>query len=282
LVLEAFKHLVEFLGFEVVGTGRSFTDVCQIAVTGLIPKLIISVFDLEQDLLDAVSLIKEARALCTETKVIIVTRRLSLLAQRAVADTGVEAILTTAISSTVLIHAIDLVLLGQRVLPVDMEQPFNGTDRHVETEQPRISPSLQSDVPHPLTTALTQREHCILQLLANGYSNKAIARTLSLTDATVKVHIKNLLRKTGTVNRTQAAIWCINHGMGNQRTGPDPSPTIPLDPVMLPLGLHPLDKQPTPARSAIVLEAVPAPPACGLATIELNGTNPHWTGVAAT
>jgi two-component system nitrate/nitrite response regulator NarL len=238
LVLEAFQHLIKFLGFEVVGTGQSFTDLCQIAATGLIPKLVISVFDTEQDLLNAVSSITEARALCAETKMIIVTRRLSSSAQRAVADTGVEAILTTAISSTILIHVIDLVLLGQRILPAAMGQPFNGTDRHAAIDQPRISPGLPSDLPYPPTTALTQREHCILQLLANGHSNKAIARTLNLTDTTVKVHIKNLLRKTGTVNRTQAAIWCINHGIGNQRTGPDPSSTIRLDPAVPPSDIN--------------------------------------------
>ena len=158
LVLEAFQHLIKSLRIGVVGTARSFTDLCQIAATGLIPKLVISVFNSEQDLLNAVSSITEARALCTETKVIIVTRRLSSSAQRAVAYTGVEAILTTAISSNVLVHAIDLVLLGQRILPADTGQPFNSMDRHAAIDQPQISLGLPSDLPYPPTAALTQRE----------------------------------------------------------------------------------------------------------------------------
>ena len=44
-----------------------------------------------------------------------------------------------------------------------------------------------------------------------GASNKAIARTLVITEATVKVHMKAILRKLRLQNRTQAAIWARNY-----------------------------------------------------------------------
>jgi two-component system nitrate/nitrite response regulator NarL len=47
-----------------------------------------------------------------------------------------------------------------------------------------------------------------------GDSNKAIANRLGITEATVKVHLKSLLRKIGAANRTQAAIWALNNGFG--------------------------------------------------------------------
>jgi two-component system, NarL family, nitrate/nitrite response regulator NarL len=62
---------------------------------------------------------------------------------------------------------------------------------------------------HP---SLSPREHQILIALAKGGSNKAIARLYNLSEATVKVHLKAILRKTKTHNRTQAAIWAIERG----------------------------------------------------------------------
>jgi len=45
-----------------------------------------------------------------------------------------------------------------------------------------------------------------------GASNKMIANKLGITEATVKVHLKTLLRKIDVNNRTQAAIWAMNNG----------------------------------------------------------------------
>jgi len=55
--------------------------------------------------------------------------------------------------------------------------------------------------------ALTEREHEILECLANGMNNKTIGRYLGISDMTVKVHIKNLLRKLNLTSRLEAAVW---------------------------------------------------------------------------
>lgn len=60
--------------------------------------------------------------------------------------------------------------------------------------------------------ALTEREEEILQCLAEGLSNKLIARRLEITEATVKVHVKNLLKKLGFRSRLEAAVWTVNRG----------------------------------------------------------------------
>ncbi len=54
---------------------------------------------------------------------------------------------------------------------------------------------------------LTEREREVLRCLAGGQSNKHIARTLSITEGTVKVHVKNLLKKLGFRSRVEAAVW---------------------------------------------------------------------------
>ncbi|MFO1467567.1 MAG: response regulator transcription factor [Steroidobacteraceae bacterium] len=53
---------------------------------------------------------------------------------------------------------------------------------------------------------LTSRQRRVLDLLAQGLSNKSIARTLDLSEITVKAHVSALLRKLGVSNRVQAAI----------------------------------------------------------------------------
>ncbi len=57
---------------------------------------------------------------------------------------------------------------------------------------------------------LTNREQEILELLAKGRSNKLIARELDISDGTVKVHVKHLLKKLNLRSRVEAAVWMVN------------------------------------------------------------------------
>ena len=61
--------------------------------------------------------------------------------------------------------------------------------------------------------ALTPREGEILNLLAEGQSNKVIARNLGISDGTVKLHVKAILRKLGVHSRVEAAVLAVQHGM---------------------------------------------------------------------
>jgi len=60
---------------------------------------------------------------------------------------------------------------------------------------------------------LTPRESEILGLLAEGQSNKTIARNLGISDGTVKLHVKAILRKLGVHSRVEAAVIAVEHGM---------------------------------------------------------------------
>ena len=62
------------------------------------------------------------------------------------------------------------------------------------------------------SATLTRREQEILDGLARGLSNKLIARDLDITEATVKVHVKNLLKKLGFRSRLEAAVWAVGRG----------------------------------------------------------------------
>lgn len=58
---------------------------------------------------------------------------------------------------------------------------------------------------------LTDRELEILKLISLGDSNKIIARKLDITEGTVKVHVKHLLRKMGLKSRVEAAVWAVEY-----------------------------------------------------------------------
>jgi len=67
----------------------------------------------------------------------------------------------------------------------------------------------ETAVRDPASRRLSEREEQILKALVRGHSNKVIARTCAVTEATVKVHMKSILRKIRVANRTQAAIWAL-------------------------------------------------------------------------
>lgn len=60
---------------------------------------------------------------------------------------------------------------------------------------------------------LTERERAILVCLAGGMSNKLIGRELNITEGTVKVHVKNLLKKLNFRSRVEAAVWAVEQGL---------------------------------------------------------------------
>ena len=74
-----------------------------------------------------------------------------------------------------------------------------------ENSAPRVSPLR-------MLPELSEREIQILHGLVKGHANKVIARECDITEATVKVHIRSILRKIRAGNRTQAAIWALESG----------------------------------------------------------------------
>ena len=125
-----------------------------------------------------------------------------------------------------LLKTLELVVLDEAILPfaicplvpvgesarqsngIACEQSAFATNRIAceLNDQPRASVGLESS--H--APQLSAREKCIVRCLAEGDSNKAIARKIAIAEATVKVHVKAILRKIQVKNRTQAAIWAIN------------------------------------------------------------------------
>jgi two-component system, NarL family, nitrate/nitrite response regulator NarL len=83
---------------------------------------------------------------------------------------------------------------------------------------PRLASALANAVrertnPQTGVASLTDREQQIVKLIANGMSNKMIARHFDIVESTVKVHVKHLLKKLGLRSRVEAAIWAIENNL---------------------------------------------------------------------
>lgn len=104
-------------------------------------------------------------------------------------------------SLEVLRQSLDLVMMGENVFPFSLLlTTFPSEGDVAEAAHTSNGP------------AFSDRERQVLNFLREGRSNKFIARELQLSEATIKVHIKTLLRKIGCTNRTQAAIWVTRQG----------------------------------------------------------------------
>ncbi len=88
------------------------------------------------------------------------------------------------------------------------------TIRAVHAGQKRISPDVAVELAdHALDDALTSREIDVLRLIAGGHANKLVADQLSITEDTVKGHVKNILSKLGASDRTHAVTIALKRGI---------------------------------------------------------------------
>jgi two-component system nitrate/nitrite response regulator NarL len=125
---------------------------------------------------------------------------------------GLDGFCTTTMDRHAIVKALELVMLGETFIPGSIGLSLLEQLRNGQTSgfgQP-ISLMPAND-PAILMNKLSEREAQILRCLTQGSSNKLIARELGVAEATVKVHIKAILRKVKAVNRTQAAMWAAGH-----------------------------------------------------------------------
>ncbi|MPR09728.1 response regulator transcription factor [Microvirga tunisiensis] len=106
--------------------------------------------------------------------------------------------------------SLELVMRGESILPMSLVRSMLSEmtlDAKPDQDSPIAEPLLSDAGMHKLSP----REVEILGRLMRGEPNKVIAKRLDVTEATIKVHVKAILRKIGAANRTQAALWATEH-----------------------------------------------------------------------
>ncbi len=115
---------------------------------------------------------------------------------------GASAYVLKDVTQRELLATIRRVLRGESVLDPDIVVRVLG---HMTGDTPR-----QAHLP---TVQLSPREREVLQLLAQGLTNREIARTLTVSASTIKIHVEHILAKLGVSDRTQAAVRSIELGL---------------------------------------------------------------------
>jgi DNA-binding NarL/FixJ family response regulator len=128
---------------------------------------------------------------------------------------GANGYFVDVMTCDVFIKSIELVMLGETIFPpAFLSFVLDPGSDHIGKAVPRGESEQAIIVRTEDTIApqLSPRERSILHCLIEGDSNKSIARKIDIAEATVKVHVKAILRKIRVQNRTQAAIWGMNNG----------------------------------------------------------------------
>lgn len=204
LLRSGLRAQLEGKGFEVAAEAATVAEISRNNGEGPSPHLII--LDFAQGS-DAVAGLKSSQP---QARTIVFAESAEIAHLADMFSAGADGYLLKSISANALIESLKLVALGEKVFP-SMLTDFLGAMRSNSSstgERVRVG-----DV------ALSQRELDIIRRLADGHSNKSIAKDLSITEATVKVHLKTVLRKLGATNRTQVAIWAVQHGLTNPSNG---------------------------------------------------------------
>ena len=125
---------------------------------------------------------------------------------------GLDGYVVRHVSVDSLAEILKLVALGEKMIPSQVFFDLDAVQKHGNMEGSNVSIN---------DANLSGREVQIMQSLIRGEANKIIARKMDISEATVKVHVKSILRKVGVMNRTQAAIWGMSRGISEDQFIPD-------------------------------------------------------------
>jgi len=154
------------------------------------------------------------KAQWASARVVLLTEHMEPAAMVQALQAGVDGLCSTAMAREALTKALELVMLGETFISPALAFSLLDEASRPQQASPNGAAVFMSGAgPAAAATAnkLSAREATILGHLTQGASNKHIARDLGLAEATVKVHVKAILRKVKAANRTQTAMWASQH-----------------------------------------------------------------------
>jgi DNA-binding NarL/FixJ family response regulator len=139
--------------------------------------------------------IEELTAALPETPIVVVAESDNLSRVRRILSAGARGFVPASLSVKVLIGALELVLAGGVYVPstlIEQQPRAAGWGAHGHDGEP--------------WSELTRRQRDVLALISQGKSNKLIADALTMSESTVKAHVKQIIKRLHVANRTQAAL----------------------------------------------------------------------------
>ena len=138
--------------------------------------------------------VEALRGALPETPIVVVAENDNPHRARLILNAGTRGFLPASLSLKVLMGALDLVLAGGVYVPSSLIDPA--------PPRPAVVPKRANEP----WSELTRRQRDVLGLIAQGKSNKLIADALTMSESTVKAHVKQIIKRLHVANRTQAAL----------------------------------------------------------------------------
>lgn len=166
--------------------------------------------DIKMPGLSGIETLKELRACGNRTPVVMLTMSREEADLGAALRAGAQGYLLKDIEPEDLVPALEAVLAGDSVVAQEMV----GTMAQILRREDATGDARHAAAPF---AELTPRELEILECLGGGSSNKMIGRALDISEGTVKLHVKAILRKLGIRSRVEAAVLAAEHGLKGRR-----------------------------------------------------------------
>jgi two-component system, NarL family, nitrate/nitrite response regulator NarL len=239
LLREALAHILGGADFQVLASAPHMDD----SIAASLPQdHVLLIIEAGNDIDATVRQIETFKGQRPAGRVVVLAHHLELPEMVLAFTAGANAYLVSVAASDVFLKSLELVMLGETILPPSLLNLLSNNENAPEDEngkldhngKPEYKASITDDrtddandddtdddaeaagstlpeMDNSRVPRLSARQRLIMRCLINGDSNKTIARKIDITEATVKVHIKAILRKIRVHNRTQAAIWAMNH-----------------------------------------------------------------------
>lgn len=183
--------------FKVVGEASDGDEALD-CVRKLSPNVLL--LDLAMPHTDGLQVLRQLRLMQHEVNVVILTAAIDRNQINESVRLGAHGVVMKTSAIDVLIKSIRVVMDGQYWL-----------------DRSTLAEIVRTPTPSDTKFGLTERELQLVSLISAGGSNKEIAETLGITEATVKRHLANVFDKTGVSTRLELAVFAMNHGLNHAR-----------------------------------------------------------------
>jgi DNA-binding NarL/FixJ family response regulator len=160
----------------------------------------LAVLDINMPELSGLDVLESIEAEGLSTRVIILTASATDAHITTAVSRGAWGIVLKDHAADTLLQCVDKISAGERWLPTELVDPALSR----EAERAKHSASFDT---------LTEREQEIASLIAEGLSNKHIARKAQISEGTVKIHLHNIYQKLGIANRTTLATLAQSYSL---------------------------------------------------------------------
>jgi DNA-binding NarL/FixJ family response regulator len=200
LLLMGLRGILHKTDFRVVASGAAVEELDLSDVHGYRTPLLI--LDSGHDQAIALRQVEHFKQQCPDARVVVLNGTDGIPDVASYFQAGANAYFCKDVFAPIFLKSLELVMTGLTLLPSHILSSLR--DRN------DVLPQTAGSV-HPSISAQEKR---VLEGLVAGHANKVIARELGIAEATVKVHVKAILRKMKVRNRTQAATWAMKQTRG--------------------------------------------------------------------